>query len=354
MGKDHKIVFNLSLKDLKQLGILKTKRRKRRKTNKTKTIKDSVYANQTRTPPNLNGYAFTNQISTNADTDRLKNELVQLQIQQAKENKPLTIENPKLLQIENDLQRFRNSQNELGYSAGYAYNQHENRFNKLEDQIRTLALPPMQTMDKTSYVNKYDNIDVPSQNDPNFMMNSYGVPTDEILPETQPIKVIPQKTPSSGINWLGQQPFSAFFSNNNENESEQEGETPEAFKGYHKLYKDLDQMILNKDDDDPLKAAGGGNESDIMKKLEEEDDDDDNDEEPIKTVEKENIVDIVRRSERLEEQKKQKEQALITARRNYTILCKKLGIQRDKKNIHSSENIDVILNEIKRLKAMKK
>jgi hypothetical protein len=183
MVKEHKLVFNLSLKDLKELGILKSKRKKRK--SRRRKILDSVYASQTRTQPNLNGYGFTNQMSVNADTDRLKNELVQLQIQQAKE-KPLMIEtqlpqieNPKLLQIQDDLNKFRDSHNRLNNAAGYVYNEYKDRFNKIENKINGLSSIPSQTMNETNYENHTDNIDETQTPGSEYFVNANDIKSDE-------------------------------------------------------------------------------------------------------------------------------------------------------------------------------
>jgi hypothetical protein len=56
--ENHKLIFNLSIKDLKELGILKKKKKKRRKRlNKLSKNNNAIY----RTAANTNGQTFTNQ-----------------------------------------------------------------------------------------------------------------------------------------------------------------------------------------------------------------------------------------------------------------------------------------------------
>ena len=95
MGKDHKIIFNLTIKDLKELGIIKKRRKNKNKyyVNKYgKKIKIPYSNSSSKIPfgeevktPNLSqGQTFTNSTTINDDTNRLRNELAQQELNDRK------------------------------------------------------------------------------------------------------------------------------------------------------------------------------------------------------------------------------------------------------------------------------
>lgn len=323
MGKDHKIVFNLSLKDLKELGIIKSKRKKR-KSRKKRRI-DGVYANQTRTQPNFNGYAFTNQTSVNADTDRLKNELAQLQIQQAKDN-PLMIENqnqlpqkenPKLLQIQDDLNKFRDSHNRLNNAAGYVYNEYKDRFDKIENKLNGLSSIPSQTINKKNLGDPNDTFDViPTPGSKDFK-EAYGVSLAHLqndeqtekqkdeYPET-PANLPSLKTVFADFDTMMKTPASKkldYEDTNDEDTNDEEDNT-----------SDYEEITFK-----PKKGSGAGAGQPIV-------------EEPI--------TDIVDKRQ------------LTEARRQYTNITNRMGIKVDA-NIYNSNNADLIRKTVINLKEIK-
>ena len=117
MGKDHKIIFNLSIKDLKDLGIIKKRRKNKNKyyVNKYgKKIKIPYSNSSSKIPfgeevktPNLS-QGFTNSTTINDDTSRLRNELALQEINDRKNKSSVAddlnnVMNPKLLQIQNSI-----------------------------------------------------------------------------------------------------------------------------------------------------------------------------------------------------------------------------------------------------------
>jgi hypothetical protein len=162
MGKDHKIIFNLTIKDLKELGIIKRRRKNKNKyyVNKYgKKIKvpysnsSSKFGEEVKTPNLSKGETFVNTSTINDDTSRLRNELTQQEMNDRKNKSSLVDDignymNPQLLQIKNDIEnaKIRNDmENETNrFAMKFLYdNMQSNRFEK--------PIPPASTFYNPSF-----------------------------------------------------------------------------------------------------------------------------------------------------------------------------------------------------------
>ena len=164
-SKEHKIVFNLSIKDLKELGIL-DKKKKKKKRRKNKYSKKKAYNNFGE------GYRTENLSrgeTINDATNLLKNQLVEQQLKaiQNGEDNRMVERNPHLA-IENQLQNER-VRNDLLHDQNrqvinHLYHQLENsRYDKPVPSQPSIYEPYYSPqMTKQNYANVDDNIDTAS------------------------------------------------------------------------------------------------------------------------------------------------------------------------------------------------
>ena len=161
-SKEHKIVFNLSIKDLKELGILDKKKKKKKRRN-NKYFKKKAYNNFGE------GYKTENlsrgETITDA-TNHLKNQLVEQQLKaiQNGEDSRMVERNPHLA-IENQLQHER-VRNDLLHDQNrqvinHLYHQLENsRYDKPVSSQPSIYEPYYSSqITKQNYANINDNID---------------------------------------------------------------------------------------------------------------------------------------------------------------------------------------------------
>jgi hypothetical protein len=201
MGKDHKIIFNLTIKDLKDLGIIKKIRKKKNKyyVNKYgKKIKvpysssSSKFGEEVKTPNLSKGETFINTSTLNDDTNRLRNELA-LQELNDRKNKPSLADdlsnymNPKLLQIQNsiDNEKIRNDmENEkIRYGMQFLYdNIQSNRFEKPIQPQSTFYNPVYEPyIQSTNYVKLDDGVDTSTTAGSDSFINSNIAPDSKVM-----------------------------------------------------------------------------------------------------------------------------------------------------------------------------
>ena len=229
MGKDHKIIFNLTIKDLKELGIIKRRRKNENKyyVNKYgKKIKVPYSNSSSKVPfgeevktPNLSkGETFVNTSTINDDTSRLRNELAQQEINDRKNKSSLVDDissymNPKLLQITNDIEnaKIRNDmENETNrFAMKFLYdNMQSNRFEKTIPSASTFYNPSFQPyIEPTNYVKISDNIDTAQTDGSDSFINSNVAPNSDVIDDNNKSVAGPSpKTPTT-------QPLYEMFNN---------------------------------------------------------------------------------------------------------------------------------------------
>jgi hypothetical protein len=207
MGKDHKIIFNLTIKDLKDLGIIKKRRKNKNKyyINKYgKKIKIPYSNSSSKIPfgeevktPNLSqGQTFTNSTTINDDTNRLRNELALQELNDRKNKPSLTDDlsnymNPKLLQITNDLQneRIRNDmENEKNrFAMKFLYdNMQSNRFEKPTQPASTFYNPVYEPyIQPNNYAKLDDGVDTSTTAGSESFINSNIAPDSKVMDDTK-------------------------------------------------------------------------------------------------------------------------------------------------------------------------
>jgi hypothetical protein len=205
-SKEHKIVFNLSIKDLKELGILdkKKKKKKRRKSKYSKKKGLNNFGEGYRTENLSRGETITDA------TNHLKNQLVVQQlkaIQNGEEDKKVDesrvvdYHNPKLALIENQLndEKIRNNflHVENRNAMIHLYNElQSSRFNKpraSQPPIYDTSFSPQMT--QQNYLHEDDNIDAASTGgSDSFQFGGNHPPTIEELPPSPIKEVLPLST----------------------------------------------------------------------------------------------------------------------------------------------------------------
>lgn len=198
MGKDHKIIFNLTIKDLKELGIIKRRRKNKNKyyVNKYgKKIKvpysnsSSKFGEEVKTPNLSKGETFVNTSTINDDTSRLRNELAQQEMNDRKNKSSLVDDissymNPQLLQIKNDIEnaKIRNDmENETNrFAMKFLYdNMQSNRFEKPIQPASTFYNPVYEPyIEPTNYAKLDDGIDVSTTGGSDEFINSNIAPNN--------------------------------------------------------------------------------------------------------------------------------------------------------------------------------
>lgn len=180
-SEKHKIIFNLSIKDLKELGLIK-KRRKRRKNN-------YKYLNK---KTSINNKLFDELKTTNLSkgdtiidkTNELKNELLEMEFKRKKEE----LNNPQLLQIKDNLEseKIRNDflHNENRSVMNYMYNEIKNRFDDIPEHPKSSIYNTSndRKIDSNNYVSDIDNIDTSTTYGSDNFINS-NIGPNETLPD---------------------------------------------------------------------------------------------------------------------------------------------------------------------------
>jgi hypothetical protein len=204
MGKDHKIVFNLTIKDLKDLGIIKKRRKKKNKyyVNKYgKKIKvpysnsSSKFGEEVKTPNLSKGETFTNTSTLNDDTAKLRNELALQELNDRKNKISLADDisnymNPKLLQIQNsiDNEKIRNDmENEkTRYGISFLYRDIQNRFDKPIQPQSTFYNPVYEPyIQPTNYAKLDDGVDTSTTGGSDGFINSNIAPDSKVMDDTK-------------------------------------------------------------------------------------------------------------------------------------------------------------------------
>jgi len=221
MGKDHKIIFNLTIKDLKELGIIKRRRKNKNKyyVNKYgKKIKVPYSNSSSKVPfgeevktPNLSkGETFVNTSTINDDTSRLRNELAQQEMNDRK-NKSSLVDNisnymnPQLLQIKNDIEnaKIRNDmENETNrFAMKFLYdNMQSNRFEKPIQPASTFYNPVYEPyIEPTNYAKLDDGIDTSTTGGSDEFINSNVAPNSDVIDDNKSSSLLgpPPSTPTT-------------------------------------------------------------------------------------------------------------------------------------------------------------
>jgi len=197
MGKK-KLVFNLSLKDLKDLGIIKTKRKKRKGSKKKKVINnpynnDNVKSISSHMPP----YAFMNMNNLQAENLRLQNTALEEKAKQPKKTESTELV---VSQQQPQLDRYQALEDQLNeqklrtdnyFNQGKMYIQdlysnYASSFSnpkKFSTRDTNFSQPTSQSMDDTNVLRSdtfTDNVDVGATGGDDMFGNAYGISQDAL------------------------------------------------------------------------------------------------------------------------------------------------------------------------------
>jgi len=226
-SKDHKIVFNLSIKDLKELGILDKKKKKKTKRRKSKYSKKKAYNNFGE------GYRTENlsRGETISDaTNHLKNQLVEQQLKaiQNGEDNRMVGTNPHLA-LENQLnnERLRNDllHDQNRQVINHLYYQLENsRYDKPVSSQPSIYEPSYTPqMTRQNYANIDDNIDTATTGGSDTFLFGGSHPSVQELPTEESVV----KKPPTIMEQLKQNQNSFSDGDDEEQTLEEEDFTPE-------------------------------------------------------------------------------------------------------------------------------
>jgi hypothetical protein len=257
MPKKHKIVFNLTIKDLKDLGILKKKKKRKSK----RRIKNDIAYNQIKSssshmqqPP----AQFMNMNNLQSENLKLQNnalELLQNKIENKIENKEenqMVVSNPQIERLQQLENNFNNHKLDTQTNLNYTHDYINDLYNKAATQYSSrFTGNPSAKMDSSNVYN-VDNIDVNETEGSDSFQNAFGVSIEKLNEDNKEEKEIEQeKKDSLYISPTTTPPKTPI--NENEDETIFEETNPmlsvkQKIKDIEKQKTDYEKQISNKDE----------------------------------------------------------------------------------------------------------